>query len=69
MEIENSLQEGILKEAVHVCEEKEIADIFAEETIEKEVDISNSGTVCEEVPKPEVVLALEDEFDTEFREK
>lgn len=68
MEIENNLQEVILKEAAHVCEEKEIADISAEETIEKEVDISNSGTVCEEVPKPEMVLALEDEFDTEFRE-
>ena len=68
MEIEKNLQGTILQEATHVCEEKENKDVSAEETVKKEVSISNSVIACKEVPKPEIVLTLEDELDTEFRE-
>lgn len=68
MEIEKNLQGTILQEATHVCEEKENEDVSAEETVKKEVSISNSVIACKEVPKPEIVLTLEDELDTEFRE-
>ena len=63
MEIEKNLQGTILQEATHVCE-----DVSAEETVKKEVSISNSVIACKEVPKPEIVLTLEDELGTEFRE-
>lgn len=62
------IQEVILKETNLESEDRTMVDVSVEENGEKEADIPHSPLDSEREPKPEMVLALEDELDTEFEE-